>query len=973
MHVIHALKIERFKVGKTVLAVGIMLTSLSTEALLIGNVANGQGRGSPTTAPASIEGISESELTNLIRQADHLKAQGDFRGAALILEQVTIKTIGSRGPNHPSVATSLDRLANLYSRQGLFEKAEELFGRSLLIFEKTLGAESPHVATSLNNLASLYYRQGLYSKAERLFQKSLQIKEKTLRNDDLSIASSLNNLAMLYQDQGLYGKAEPLFQRSLSILEQAHGSYHPSVATVLNNLASLYYNQGLYVKAQELFHGSLRIREKAFGADHPELGESLNNLALAYSSQGLFTKAESLILRSLRIAETSLGISHPDVTSGLTSLAVLYQDQGQYAKAEQLIKRSLRIREQVLRPDHADLAISLYNLGALYQHQGQYTRAETLLKKSLGIWESAFGAGNPNAVMALSNLAGINIVQGRLTQGLELLQSSENQQLKWLREQLPLLPTQDRLAQLTQLGAGFMTVFALIPEEPKAINSALLIRLNRQGLLQDVEQRQARLLNTARSTTEQVERLHNLSRQLANTSLPPERRPALQQEFNQIQAKLYRSLPDLELESVSVEVVAEELPPDGALVEFQRYLPFDRKRPLGKRWGPAAYMALILRPNGTITPVQLGSAQAIDTAIFQALQASVSNVSDATALWDKVSQLVLQPLQSHLVGSRQWFFSPDGELNRVPFGAIPSPQQNEVPLAQAVQLRLLTTGRDLLRLQPPTKSRRASLVIANPSYDRAQPSAQLELTAVSASTDRQQQRSAELNATRWAPLPATQQEGQQVAALLGVELISGASATTSVLQRLRGPRVLHVATHGFFAPDLDSKPSDPLRALQDNSQLLQGFRGEDPQLRSGLVLAGANQPEADPSDDGYLTAAEATGLQLDGTELVVLSACSTAQGAIKNGEGVYGLQRSLTVAGARSTLLSLWKVDDAATAEFMQRYYKRLKAGEGRADALQAVQQEFRTDPALKAKGWDSIYSWGAWQLVGDWRPIPGL
>jgi CHAT domain-containing protein len=172
--------------------------------------------------------------------------------------------------------------------------------------------------------------------------------------------------------------------------------------------------------------------------------------------------------------------------------------------------------------------------------------------------------------------------------------------------------------------------------------------------------------------------------------------------------------------------------------------------------------------------------------------------------------------------------------------------------------------------------------------------------------------------------------------------------------------------------DVESNARDPLVGLQDQSNKLDPFRRNDPMLRSGIVLAGANHPDADPTDDGYLTAAEAITLKLDGTELVVLSACNTGQGDVHTGEGVYGLQRSLTVAGARSTLLSLWKVDDAATAEFMTRFYKRLKGGEARSDALAATQQEFRDGLAGNGE-WKDPYYWAAWQLVGDWRPIKGL
>jgi CHAT domain-containing protein len=132
-------------------------------------------------------------------------------------------------------------------------------------------------------------------------------------------------------------------------------------------------------------------------------------------------------------------------------------------------------------------------------------------------------------------------------------------------------------------------------------------------------------------------------------------------------------------------------------------------------------------------------------------------------------------------------------------------------------------------------------------------------------------------------------------------------------------------------------------------------------------MAGANHPEADPADDGYLTAAEITGINLQGTELVTLSACQSGAGAVQSGEGVYGLQRALTVAGARSMLLSLWPVDDGATRDFMGSFYRRLVAGASRADALGATQAEFRahSNPLYR-----DLYVWAAFQLVGDWREV---
>ena len=149
------------------------------------------------------------------------------------------------------------------------------------------------------------------------------------------------------------------------------------------------------------------------------------------------------------------------------------------------------------------------------------------------------------------------------------------------------------------------------------------------------------------------------------------------------------------------------------------------------------------------------------------------------------------------------------------------------------------------------------------------------------------------------------------------------------------------------------------------------LQGESPLLRSGIALAGANQPDANPNDDGYLTALEVAQLAWEGTDLVVISACESGLGDLQVGEGVYGLKRAIAVAGARSSLLSLWKVDDVATKVFMESFYGRLKQGQGRAEALANTQKEFRESPDRSE--YRRPYYWAAFQLSGDWRPIKGI
>ena len=920
-------------------------------------------------------GITEKTLgtdhphvaTGLSNLATLLNAQGQLTTAETYLRRSLEIYEKVYGADHPDVATSLRILATILKNQGKYDASEPLIRRSLAILEKTFGTDSLDVALSLNNLADFLSVQGKYSAAEPLLWRSLAINQKLLGPDHPDVATSLYDLGRLLMEQGKYASAEPLLRRSLAIKQKSLRPDHPDVADSLYNLALLLMNQGQYASAEPLLRNSLAIEEKARGPNHPEVATILGTLAVLLSKQGKYAEAEPIHRRSLAIDELVHGKDHPSVASSLNNLAILFGDLGQYAAAEPLIRRSLEINEKIFGFDHPNVAIILNNLATLLIGQSQYAAAEPLLSRALEIKDESLGPDHPSVASTLSNLADVLITNEQFDSAISALNRSLAIKSAWLLSELPFLPDQARSAQLRKLGDDWQWPFGWIDRHSSAANLALETRLNRQGLLPEIEKRQALLLTAQGVERAKVEQVQFLTQQLASVSLPPERRTAVREQRDKLQAEIYRQIPDLQIQLVTAAQVAKSLPADGVLVEFQRFQPYNGRKPINQRWGGAQYIALVLKPDGSINAVPLGAASEVDAQVHKGLNALAKDWSDAEAILAQLSTQILQPLLPHLKDSRQWFFSPDGELNRVPFAALPSPQQPTTPLGQAVQLRLLTTGRELLRLNQPSASSGKNVVMANPSYDH--PSAALT-APVDTSLSMGQRRSAEVGTKRWEPLSGSEREGLQVAQLLNSQLISGTTATTTSLRRQQGPRVLHVATHGFFVADQESPPNDPLRVLQEENSQLEGLRQEDPQLRSGLVLAGANQPTMDPNDDGYLTAAEAVTINLKGTELVVLSACSTGQGEVRTGEGVYGLQRSLTVAGARSTLLSLWKVDDAATAAFMTSFYKRLKAGEGRSDALAAVQKEFKEGPI---PAWQHPYYWAAWQLVGDWRPIKDL
>jgi CHAT domain-containing protein len=176
---------------------------------------------------------------------------------------------------------------------------------------------------------------------------------------------------------------------------------------------------------------------------------------------------------------------------------------------------------------------------------------------------------------------------------------------------------------------------------------------------------------------------------------------------------------------------------------------------------------------------------------------------------------------------------------------------------------------------------------------------------------------------------------------------------------------LHIASHGFFLRD-QQLTEETARWLKDGSMPMS--LGENPLLRSGIALAGANERRSGDADDGILTALEVAQLDLDGTELVVLSACDTAVGEVQNGEGVYGLRRALALAGAQTQITSLWKVSDAATRTLMVDYYRRLLKGEGRSAALRQAQRSMLADSALAHP-----YYWASLVPIGNWSPLPAL
>ncbi|MBW8832550.1 MAG: CHAT domain-containing protein [Burkholderiales bacterium] len=861
-----------------------------------------------------------------------------------------------------SVAQALNVLGRIFLAKSDYAAARPLLERSLSIREKSLGPENSDVAASLNNLGILYAETGDIARAEVMYRRSLEIDEKALGPDHRNVAFSLNNLGNLYSDTGNYAKAEPLFQRALATWEKLVGPDDLEVATPLDGLASLLRSKGDYFRAEPLYRRSLAIREKTLGPRHPEVAKSLNNLGLLYYDESDYSQAEALHLRALSIQQEAFGPDAPDVAASLNNLALSYSAQGNVARAEPMYRRSLAIWEKTLGPEHLAVAESLNNLADLYLQIGHYERAARHLQRCLSIRMKALGARNPvvatvlvsqaKLAWSLNDGSGAVVALERATEieeknlALVLATGSEFQKRSYI----------DTLARSTDIAISLHLQGA--SDSSAAARLASTIVLRRKGRVLDALLDGMAVLRSHLSAGNQtlLDQLNDVRSQLAawfyqspgdDPTVYHARGDMLEGRHETLESLISKSSAEFRqiTDPVLLSQVQLAIPKDTALVEWVRYQPTAPGLSNAATDAmPSRYAAFVLRRGGDPSWFDLGDAAAIDAAVMALRKALTDPDSEDVSLLERqLHRQVFEPLQARLRGARLLLLSPDASLNLVPLAVLRDADNRF--LVERYTLDYLTSSHDLLR--PATKSaHRQSVILAAPDFDRADAVADGRLASLASG-----QRSIDLGHQHYDALPGTLNEARAVSRFLNQPaVLLGAQANTDAIKHLHGPRILHVATHGFFVANPDPRP---VWADQEN-----------PLLRSGLVFAGANVSDVGIKH-GIFTALEAAGLDLDGTELVVLSACDTALGDMR-GEGVYGLRRAFAIAGAQSQVMSLWKVDDEATRVLMSDYYSRLVRGVGRGEALRQAQRAMMRDARYRHP-----YFWAPFIPIGQWRPLP--
>jgi tetratricopeptide (TPR) repeat protein len=964
----------------------------------------------------------------LNRLGEVCEKQGNYADAETLLQRALSIREKILGSENYDVAASLNMLGELYGTEGKYSEAEEVFQRALSIREKILGPEHLDVAQSQEGLAEVYRVQGKYARAEPLYRHALAVREKALGPEHVDVAESLNDLALLYEAQGKYAEAESLYVRALAIFEGALGPEHPDLAIVLGNLAAVYWEEGKYADAETLDRRALSIREKVLGPDHRDVGIALNilgllyydegkygeaeplleravaifqktfgaehlfvataqhNLARVYSGEGKNTEAESLYLRSLATVEKALGPEHPTVAMCLSNLGRLYISQARYTEAEPLLQRAVSIFQKALGPDHPSLATAERNLARVYRAQGKYADAESLYQRALAIFEATLGSDHPYVALSLKDLAELDWVEGKDEEAGQRFDGSLQNLALQFHRYFSYMSEKERLEFLDKVSSVFPLYFSFCfsthARSPQLAAKMYDVLLWQKGLVaSSIASLRSRVAaNGDKETFAMFGKLAEDRTRLAAllVSTPRDREgwrttvEHLKEESNDLERQLALRSDALEetqrLARSGWRDVQKALAEHDAAVEFVRF-PFHNGKELTN---DVYYVALVVTATTKMAPtlVLLGDAGKLEGSCRHEYRNWVSRSSLSSR--SELYQCFWKPLELALGDSKRIYLSPDGILNEISLGIIPT--LSGQLLMEKYNLRVVSSTRDLLR-QRTTKWTNDAVLVGNPRFDLTEAQQRIAATRIREAEEPETEfewlgsglRSRDGQTTHLSALPGAQVELERVRFLLEehnwrVHTFTRENALVDIVKRVQGPRVLHLATHGFFLSDQEREGPNSFRDLPSGA--------EDPMLRSGLYFAGADRVLSGTSsapglDDGVLTAYEASGLNLQGTELVVLSGCETGLGQVKNGEGVFGLLRGLQEAGAQSVLMSLWSVPDRETQELMTKFYKHWLSGKDKTSALRAAQLELRQ--IVKTRyGQDRPFYWGGFVLVGN-------
>lgn len=824
---------------------------------------------------------------------------------------------------------------------GNYAIAEKRFNAARAIYEEGDLTEDLGYLKTISNQGLLYATMGRYSQAEGFTLGALDIRREKFGADNIGTAASLNNYGVLHYNLGRYNESEKTLSEALSNIRSNGLTSSMQFSIVLNNQAMLFQAIGRFEEAEASLKEAISIAGKLQDSKSKNHLKFLSNLALLYQQMGKYPQAETIYLGM----EKRLGKGNPDYASMLTNQAALYMLMRKEDKVENLLKTAAAIYKSNFGDENPAYAKVISDLGNYYRIKGDYSNALPLLEKALLIREKTLGKTHPHFAQSQEDLAIYHWKNNDPRKAYQLYKETMNQSLEFINTYFPPMSEAEKTKYWDVLSPRFQRFYnfaieasAVLPEtvidlfDYQIATKALLLNSTnkvKQSIFNSKDGLLIRDYLTWMDQKEQLARLYAYSKnelKTQNINLD-----SIEQATNAMEKTLSERSKDFSqgytTSKITYGSIRDLLGDSEAVVEIIRVRRYDQQFT-----NDAKYVALILKKGARLPLMKvLENGQQLETRYAKYYRNAIQQKVEDSYSYDQY----WAHLESDLVGKKVIYLSPDGVFNQINLNTLKKPGADH--FINRYDLTILGNSKDLVTLKSrkPTGMTKNATLLGFPNYGGesipALPGTRLEVAAISS---------------------ILKPSGYQL------NVLTESSATEANLKAAKSPEVLHIATHGYFLEDVE-KSGSAFGIHLDNAN-------DNPLLRSGLMLAGAastlsgaRSPNLESNDNGILTAYEAMNMNLEGTQLIVLSACETGLGDVKAGEGVYGLQRAFLVAGADALIMSLWKVDDAATQQLMKNFYTNWVKLRNKQKAFKQAQLQLMT------KYKDPFY-WGAFVMMGQ-------
>ncbi|MFN6946148.1 MAG: CHAT domain-containing protein [Cytophagaceae bacterium] len=883
---------------------------------------------------------------------------GNYKDAeSILVKNLEIYRRKGKTENSLEYSQTLGTLSNLLIIQGRFSEAERNLRRAYRLSRKVQDKEQYRSSLAVEGLANLYLYTGKYKEAEKIYKESLSIKKKLWNENNRSLIEPHHNLSFLYYLTGDFAEAERHINKAILISENSFGKKSSVYALNLGQLAKIYVAIGDYDKAEETYEVVMKIQKDIFGSDHIIRAKTLNEYALVkFYKDPQNKESEPILNEALQIVGKNLSEETPQYAEILKNLALLNLEYGKLDEAEKMLDKANKVWINKFGSDNINSAEIFMVKGDISFRKKDYVSAKEKYNASKNAYSKIFDKSHPHYVRALSKYGQMSFILKDYTSAIKSLNESTENYLNYITKYFPTLSEREKTKFWNTIKSDFefynSMAVQLRSDNPGLIDNMYNHALHTKSVLLNsaikvkkriLESGDSLLISKYESWVSNKELLSSL------LSMTPDQikdngidLKSLEKEIEVLEKELsekseiFASVYEKKL-SYDWKKVRDGLKENEYAVEIIRYRKFK-----DKFTDEVAYAALIVSQESKNHP---------DLIIFEngndlerrnikyfknSLRFNVDDELSYDAFW--------KPFANKIPKGATVYISSDGVFNQINFEVLAKGDgqyvldHNKIVLVSSTR-NLIVDGKNKKADKPIAPMTTGEVALfGNPKY---------------------YSNSSDIEQNRISQLPGAEREVRE----LNIILETGGLKTTTYLyetateeqiKNLDNPRIFHIATHGFFLEDDD----DMLTSGLNEVKLLQ-----NPLLRSGLLLKdggnliyGNNIFEFNRGD-GILTAYEAMNLNLDKTELVVLSACETGLGEVQAGEGVFGLQRAFLISGANSVIMTLFKVDDNVTTELMTFFYNQwIKTGDKKEAFLSAKKY-------IREKYDNPIY-WGAFIMV---------